>query len=151
METITKSYEEICNKMETILRELDCSFEKNDLDDDINYFVSIETSGGLKKLGQINSLLYISANHYTANLIIANIYRFEKKEDMSPFYIKINQANERITGGSFTINEPTRQIIYTSSIYCGDNFRELTVNKIRLLLYSSLSNLAVLLKILAEK
>lgn len=147
----TYKHNDTIKHFENILTDLNYSFNKLsfDNDDDINYDVSINTTGFLSKLQSINVLIYLNFSSYSIHILIGNIYRFDQNEDMNPFYKKVNDANEIISGGSFTVNERLRQILYSSSIYCGNEFSELSVNKVKLLIDSAMNNLIVLLNIIA--
>lgn len=152
MEKNTQKYNELESKLNIFFTELTYTFEKVDLgDDDLNYIVSIDTSGALIKLNTIDVLLYASIKLSSLCLLIENIYRFSDDEDITPFYKKINNANELANGGNFIINEKSRQIIYSSSIYCGSDFKELSINKIKLLINTSMRNLEILFNIIANQ
>lgn len=146
MEKNTQNYKEIRLKFEDILHSLGYSFEELNIDDeDINYSIDIVPTGNLKKLNSIDALMYLTPNTYYIYLLIGNIYKFQKSEDIDPFYKLINTVNESISGGTFTINEITRQILYSSSIYCGQNFKEMSKNKVVLLLEPTINNLLIML------
>ena len=102
-------------------------------------------------MNKISVLLYSNIKYNSVYLLIENIYRFSDDEDVTPFYKIINTANELCDTGTFIINEKTKQILYSSSIYCGSDFNELSSNKIKLLINSSMRNLEILLNIIANQ
>lgn len=136
---------------EDILRSLNYSYKSINLnDDDINYIVCIPATGNLKKLDIIPVLMYLNIKDYSLTILAGNIYRFKKGEDVNPFYKLVNSVNELIKSGTFTVNEKSNQILYLDSMYCGSDFKELSGNKIRLLIDSFIDGLSVLLTSIAR-
>lgn len=129
------NYKKTQRKAEKVFKELGIEFLMEDFnksDKDLNYLIHITTMGGLKPLNYIKALIYFNFSVFSMNLLIANIYKIEESENINELYSIINKINLNISSGSFGIfeydecgNHKLSQIIYKSSINCGDDFSDL--------------------------
>lgn len=148
-----KNYNEVRNKIESILTSLNIDYTFLNLeDDDLNYSIDIPTlSNKLKLLNSIHSIMYL-CDDFTLNFISPNIYVIKNDEELSPYYEIINDANISLTSGSYTIFDAKdcNVIVYRSSINCGNEFSELNEELIRLHILLFLSSLEDLLEALKK-
>ena len=136
-------------KIEQILKELKINYDFLDLeDDDINYSITFNTSGSLKKLNSINinGILYLHHNDFSLNFIIPNIYVFDKSKENMMVYDVLNATNCEISYGKFLIykSEDKREVYYSSSINCGNEYELLNTSLVKTqldMLTNSLSKL----------
>lgn len=143
MEKITENYNYVRNKFEKCLEELSFSFKllEFDDDDDINYDISFEAPEPFKFVDTLQGIMYANIKENSITLIVINIYNIPKKKSITPFYRLVNDVNNTILHGKFSVREDIRQIIYTASVDCGDNFIDLSANKIKLLVNDYSENL----------
>ena len=148
-----KNYNNLKAKVETIFKDLHIAYKLLDFqDDDLNYDIQINTTGKLKLLGQINGILYFSSNDYSMNLIVGNIYRIKNDKKLLSLYEILNQVNQMQTAGNFTLYnaENDKQILYRSSIPCGEDFSKLSKTLMHFHYRNFISSLEVLLEYLKK-
>lgn len=133
-----KNYKELKDKIESLFKLLDIKFKNIDLrDNDLNYDIEIEAVGKLTILNSINCMLYLTESDYTINLLVGNIYRINRGENISDLYEILNKQNIHISNGNFYIfGEEERQVVYRSSISCGKDFSGLTEDLLKLQIIS---------------
>ncbi len=149
-----KNYNDLKTKVENIFNDLHITYEILDFqDDDLNYDIQISTAGKLKLLKQINCILYFSSKDYSMNIIVGNIYRIKKDENLLSIYELLNEVNQMQTAGNFTIYNATndKQIFYRSSIPCGEDFSKLNKSLIHFHLRNFTSSLGILLEYLKRR
>ena len=116
-------YEELNFKVQSILHNLKVKFTNVDIDGDLNYSIQISTIGKLKNLNYINALLYFEMIDDSMNFFVGNIYKILKSDDVLSIYEKINYINNTNYSGHFSVyGNEKKQIVYRSSIFCGDDF-----------------------------
>lgn len=135
MEKNTKKYDFIRNKFEECLRSLKFTYKAIDLeDDDINYDVRFHAPKLFKSLGSLQGVMFANLNENSITLIVVNIYNIPSERNITPFYKLVNDVNNVIMHGKFSVKKDIRQIIYRASVDCGENFLDLTEKKIKLLI-----------------
>lgn len=138
---------DIIDKIESIFKSLHITYKILDLEDkDINYFIQVSTIGKLKSLNSISCMLYLKEIDHSLNIVVANIYKIKQNENVLEIYELINTLNLKIASGNFMIyGDAPKQIIYKSSVNCGDNFLELDENLVKFQIVSFISYLEDLL------
>lgn len=135
MEKNTKNYDLVKNKFEESLKSLKITFKVLDLeDDDINYEVYFSVPKLSKSLGSLQGVMFANLIENSITLIVVNIYNIPSKKNITPFYKLVNDVNNIIAHGKFSVKKDIRQIFYRASIDCGENFQDLTAKKIQLLI-----------------
>lgn len=146
METSTTIFNNIDLKFEKYLQELGVKYEKIDFDDDdLNYKITMNVKNKIRGINELEFLVYLQKEDSSIHILLLNIYNLIGK-DVNPYYKKINIINADLDFGKFIINEKLKQIVYSDSIYCGSNFKELSEHKIKILLDGVVYNLIIFLK-----
>lgn len=149
-----KNYEELKNKVESILKALDVKYDLLNInkDDDLTYCIQISTIGELKPLNSITCVLYFQEFDYSMNLLVGNIYKIAEDENIFPLYEIVNNANIHILYGKFVIfGDEAKEIIYRGVINCGKDFCELNESLVRYQLILFTTSLEEILKSLKQK
>lgn len=127
---------QIQTKIEKIFSELGIQYKRLDLDDeDLNYELKITTEGDLKPLNYIHCISYLDFDRNTINTIIPNIYSVSNEDNITRLYETMNKVNMKTLTGVFNLfqsdDREKKQIIFRSTINCGENFSEIdtTFNK----------------------
>lgn len=119
-------------KLEKIFFDLGIKFTYLDglNDDDLNYELLISSTGVLKPLKLIHCICYYNFESNTINIIVPNIYKISRRDDVDLLYKIVNDANLHIDMGSFSIFEnekiKSKQIVYRTTYKCGENLDNLT-------------------------
>lgn len=140
----TKEYDLIKTKFENCLMNLNLKYKHVDFgqeDDDVNYIIYINASKTFPALEALPALLYANIKENSITILVLNLYAFQKKERISPYYKLVNDVNTTILHGKFSVRKDIKQIIYNASIDCGDNFIALDEKKITILVDDFLENL----------
>lgn len=133
MEKNTENYNFVRNKFEKCLKSLNFNFKILDFDDDLNYEVSFSAPKPFKFLDVLQGIVFANIIENSITLIVVNIYNIPSSKNISSFYKLVNDVNNIIIHGKFSVMKDIRQIIYRASIDCGDDFQDLTEKKIQLL------------------
>lgn len=122
-----RNCDKLKSKMKEIFNSLEIEYSILEFsDDDLNYEIQVSTIGKLKPLNSITCILYLCEFDMSINLIVGNIYRVYDESDLLSLYRIINSINMSINNGNFILSDDSpKQIIYKSSVNCGDDFAEL--------------------------
>lgn len=140
--------------IERIFENIKIEYEYIDLeDDDLNYLISFNTSrfGKLKVKNDISGILYLSAVDNTLNMMVLNIYKLSDADDINAFYKYLNNLNQKVARGRYTIDDNSKQIIYRVTSNCGDEFEGLNEDLISLQLTSFMYGLEDLINWIAKE
>ncbi|MBD5395899.1 MAG: hypothetical protein HDR71_16930 [Lachnospiraceae bacterium] len=147
-----KNYNILKEKVETIFNTLNIEYELEDLlDDDLNYFIKINTIGKLKPLNTIECLIYFCEENFYSNFVTANIYKIKDDKNILSLYEILNKINMDTFVGNFLISgDNPKQIIYKSFMYCGEEFTDLDCDLIRSQIIYFISSLEILIDTLKK-
>lgn len=153
MEKNTKDYNYVHQRMEQCLNNLNYNFEYVEFDEqdyDINYYVFFKIPF-IKSEELFQVLLYADLEDETVTLLSPNKYNLKDNKNIYDLYEVLNNVNNSILHGKFSIKKEDDVILYTVSINCGEDFNELNEKRIQSLINIFLQSLANLLKALSEK
>lgn len=121
-------------------------------DDDLNYEIEIPSIGIFKPLNSISCIFFLRFDDFSSNLLAVNIFKISNKDKDSNLYKIVNDTNLECSGGAFSIykidmeedGDYDKQIIYKSTMNCGNEFSELNDEKVRMQMLSFITALNIL-------
>ena len=145
MEKNIQSYNKLCEELEINFKKLGYKYKKIDLDEDANYMLSIGTEkSGLESIRKLKTIdgvvIYVDVADYSLNIIATNVYKINRERDINTYYKLVNNVNNIIDHGRFSLYAEKYSILYRSTIEQGEGSLE---KKIKNIVDEYLGNLAI--------